>query len=85
MKEPAAKPPLPLVHPGMEAAVKVLRAMLRTSKSEAGARKGTDGEGKAAAIWHLGSKKGVFKAGLVWLQVQAKLDQKLFLLLSVQG
>lgn len=49
MKEPAVKPPLPLVHPGMEAAVKVLRAMLRTSKSEAGARKGTDGEGKSSS------------------------------------
>lgn len=49
VKEPAVKPPLPLVHPGMEAAVKVLRAMLRTSKSEAGARKGTDGEGKSSS------------------------------------
>lgn len=50
-----------------------------------GLGRGQMGRGKAAVIWHLGSKKGVFKAGLAWLQVQAKLDQKLFLLLSVQG
>lgn len=55
------------------------------SESEAGIRKGTDGEGKAAVIWHWTSKKGLFKAGLVWLQVRAELDQQLFLPLSVRG
>lgn len=73
------------VHPGREVAVNVLWKKLRMSESEAGIRKGTDGEGKAAVIWHWTSKKGLFKAGLVWLQVRAELDQQLFLPLSVRG